>query len=69
MVYYGNIIPQSLYNEIYSFKIQLYLFILLSLALLIYRATIIDGDGVMLDSSVLFVVLSAIDILVTILSL
>ena len=38
MVYYGNIIPQSIYNEIYSFKIQLYLFILLSLALLIYRA-------------------------------
>ena len=38
MVYYGNIIPQSVYNEIYSFKIQLYLFILLSLALLIYRA-------------------------------
>ncbi|MHB1493101.1 MAG: hypothetical protein ACYCSG_05300 [Thermoplasmataceae archaeon] len=42
MVYYGNIVPQSIYNEIYSFKIQLYLFILLSMILLIYRAVRAD---------------------------
>ncbi|MHB8372039.1 MAG: hypothetical protein ACYDAO_03425 [Thermoplasmataceae archaeon] len=38
MTYYGSFIPQTIYNEIYSFKIQLYLFIILSVILLVFRA-------------------------------